>query len=302
MIISCPHCKWDEKDSLINNKKNQIVRCKKCGHFYTFIEEESASSELYSSEAYKLDDQRKSIFFKIQRWEYKDMLGKVLTLIKKRDDNLSILDFGSGKGHLLSFARQLGFETFGIETATERASFAIEKYKLTISNDYYTGEGMIMDRNYDVITLIHVLEHLSEPELIITGLFDSNLKENGIMVVEVPNISSWQAKIGGAHWLHLDIPRHINHYSVEYLSNFLTKVNGVMLKKETLSFHLGFIGMLQSLMSLFGYKNSLIVDLKFNKNAKLMLSVFLLILPAFFLELVASIFGKGGIIRIYIKK
>jgi 2-polyprenyl-3-methyl-5-hydroxy-6-metoxy-1,4-benzoquinol methylase len=302
MVIWCPHCKSNEKESIIINEKNEIAKCKKCGHFYTFIEEEISSNELYSSEAYKLDDQRQSVFFKIQQWEYKNMLKKVLTLIKNQNNNLSILDFGSGKGHLLFFAGQLGFETFGIETAKERASFAIEKYKLTISNDYYTGEGMIMGRNYDVITLIHVLEHLSEPELIIAGLFDSNLKENGIMVVEVPNISSWQAKIGGAQWLHLDLPRHINHYSVEYLSSFLKKINGVVLKKETLSFHLGFIGMLQSLMSLFGYKNSLIVDLKFNKNAKLMLSVFLLILPAFFLELVASIFGKGGIIRIYIKK
>ena len=307
MNIYCPHCQINTNHVIFPYKKenNQfdIVKCENCGHLYTWIDEEIDVEDLYSTEAYKLDDQRNSIFFKIQKYEYVKMLKKALSFIKKQDDtSLSILDFGSGKGHLLYFAQQLGFKPFGVETADERAAFAKEKYNLPIVTEYYPGSGKIGDGNFDVITLIHVLEHLPEPELIIGGLFNDNLNKNGILVIEVPNISSWQSKIGGAQWLHLDLPRHINHYSPKYLSGFLKSLNGEILKKETLSFHHGIIGMLQSLMSLFGYKKSLIVDLKFNRSAKLIISVLLLVLPAFLLEITASIFGKGGMIRMYLKK
>ncbi len=307
MNTCCPACKEDVHDIVFPYKKNNgrfdIVRCRNCGHLYTWIDQDVDFEELYSSEAYKLDDQTNSIFFKIQKYEYVKMLKRVLAMINKpKDTNLSILDFGSGKGHLLYFAQQLGFNSFGVETAPERAAVAKEKYGFNISTDFYTGKGKIGNLNYDAITLIHVLEHLPDPELIVKGLLNDNLKENGILVIEVPNIDSWQSKIGKGEWLHLDMPRHINHYNYKNLADFLKRLNGKILKKETLSFHHGIIGMLQSLMSIFGYKKSLIVDLKFNRNAKLMAAVFLLIFPAFVLEIIASMVGKGGVIRIYTKR
>ncbi len=221
---------------------------------------------------------------------------------RKIENEINILDFGSGKGHFLYFARKLGFKTYGVETAVERATFAKEKYNLEVSSEYYRGKGKIYNREFDAISLIHVLEHLNEPEELIKGLFNDTLKEKGVLVLEVPNFYSWQSRIGGKHWLHLDIHRHLNHYSIKYLSDFVKKLNGQILKKEFLSFHHGIIGMLQSLMSLFGYKNSLIVDLKFNRSSKIIIPVLILIFPALLLELLASFLGKGGIIRLYVKK
>jgi hypothetical protein len=39
------------------------------------------------------------------------------------------------------------------------------------------------------------------------------LKPNGRVVLQVPNIESWQYRLFGAKWYGLDIPRHVVDYS-----------------------------------------------------------------------------------------
>ena len=39
------------------------------------------------------------------------------------------------------------------------------------------------------------------------------LSPSGVLVVAVPNARSPQARVFGANWLHLDVPRHLWHFS-----------------------------------------------------------------------------------------
>jgi 2-polyprenyl-3-methyl-5-hydroxy-6-metoxy-1,4-benzoquinol methylase len=305
---SCPHCERKERETIYSiaffNKPIAIVQCLKCHHVYTWYDVEIAEKDLYKMQAYTMDDQTQSIFFKIQQFEYRQVLKKIIKLLPGSDlsDNNLLLDFGCGKGHFPFFANQIGFKSVGIETAPERAAFAREKYNLKITTDFYNGLGKIHENCYDVITMFHVAEHLPQPEVIVKGLMEFNLKTSGIMVIEVPNFHSLQSKIGKKRWLHLDVPRHLNHYSPQFLRSFFIKNGFKVLKQETFSWHVGIIGMLQALMSIFGYKNSLVEDLKFNRTFKLVITVCLLIIPAVVLEFISSMFGKGGMIRLYIRK
>ena len=76
------------------------------------------------------------------------------------------------------------------------------------------------DNAFDLVILWHALEHLPDPSgalCAIRGL----LRDGGRLVVAVPNLASWQARLLKARWFHLDVPRHLWHFTPETLEHLL---------------------------------------------------------------------------------
>ena len=75
--------------------------------------------------------------------------------------------------------------------------------------------------SFDLITLWHVMEHLPNIRQywqVISRL----LKPDGILIIALPNSSSWDAKHYGSYWAAWDVPRHIWHFTpklIEKLGN-----------------------------------------------------------------------------------
>ncbi|HYK77876.1 MAG TPA: class I SAM-dependent methyltransferase [Daejeonella sp.] len=292
----CPVCHSGSSSTFYTFEEGYLVEnCEDCAHYYSkFSETDSAKLYGEEDEVYRVVDNRKSAYSKIIEYEY----AKVLKQIRKQyPPGSGILDFGSGKGVFLNLAAKFGYRAVGIETAAERARFAREKYGATVIQSEYSG-GKIEGRQFDVITLFHVLEHLHRPKEILSSLIQDNLKDNGLLIVEVPNLYSWQAAIAKNRWMHLDIPRHISHFTPEKLQDLSRDLNLKIIRNEYLSFHLGILGMCQSLLSLFGYEQKIIKNLK-QYDFKLMILLIFILPLAFVMELVAAAFKKGGIIRIY---
>lgn len=47
------------------------------------------------------------------------------------------------------------------------------------------------------------------------------LAPGGVLLVGVPNHASWQARLAGARWYHLDLPRHRTHFTAAGLAALL---------------------------------------------------------------------------------
>ncbi|MCX5679174.1 MAG: hypothetical protein NTZ95_00625, partial [Candidatus Omnitrophica bacterium] len=60
------------------------------------------------------------------------------------------------------------------------------------------------------------------PELYIDRIRDI-LKEEGKLIIEVPNFDSWTKRITGKYWLGLDIDYHIYFFTPESISRLLEK-------------------------------------------------------------------------------
>jgi hypothetical protein len=67
------------------------------------------------------------------------------------------------------------------------------------------------------------------------------------------------------------------------------------------SFHLGVLGMLDTLLKLAGYRKNIIFELKNRKSAGLLISIALILPLAMLLEALAAGMGRGGITRMYLK-
>lgn len=75
-------------------------------------------------------------------------------------------------------------------------------------------------RLFDVIILFHVLEHLNAPMELLSRCARP-LRRGGTLIIAVPNARSWQARLFGPMWFHLDVPRHLYHFSLGSLSHTL---------------------------------------------------------------------------------
>ncbi|ERM81311.1 hypothetical protein P872_10530 [Rhodonellum psychrophilum GCM71 = DSM 17998] len=295
--IKCPVCNAPAKNS---PPELALVPCHQCGLTWTFIEKAIDAEALYEDEVYAVVDNRKSIFEKIIFGEAKKVIATVSTLLG-HEKKTKVLDFGSGKGQFLVQAKLSGWETLGIETSPSRAAFAQEKYGLEIQTGFYQG-GKINTGEFDLITLFHVLEHLPEPVALLHELTNKNLSKSGVLVIEVPNYGSWQSRIAAKDWMHLDIPRHLSHWTADQLKNQMKTIGFIPVKQQGFSIHLGVLGMLRAILGKFGYRGNIIFDLK-NRRKPLLLASILVTLPlAFVLESLSTLFQKGGVLRIYFRK
>jgi 2-polyprenyl-3-methyl-5-hydroxy-6-metoxy-1,4-benzoquinol methylase len=279
----------------------EIMVCGRCGNIYTYWDNEINLQEYYDARDYTVRDTTKSVFYRIQEFEYRKVLNRIRKLSGKEPKTL--LDFGAGKGVFLHISKESGFDVKGVETSLPRANFGREQYGLTINTNEFV-HGRIFDHKFDVITSIHVFEHIPESLTLMKELVAGNLEDNGICMFEVPNFTSWQSKWAKSTWMHLDVPRHINHFTPEKFMSYLEDSGLKIARTSYFSWHMGIIGMLQSVMHFFGYNGFLIGDIKQIKSKRWLILPVLVLLPfAIMLEAVAAMFDRGGVIRCYgIKK
>ncbi|WP_296705935.1 class I SAM-dependent methyltransferase [Algoriphagus sp.] len=294
--IACPVCKVEPTES---REEYSIIKCVNCKTSWTFIPNELDVDALYEDEVYAVVDNRESIFEKVIFKEAKGVLNRAKALLDKSQNK--VLDFGCGKGQFLAEAKRSGLIGIGIETAKDRAKFAEDKYQVEVIQEFYES-GQVAGGEFDLICLNHVFEHLPEPISLVKELLHSNLAKGGLLYIEVPRADSWQAKIAGKNWIHWDIPKHLTHWNESRLLNQFESLGYIKVGEKPFSIHLGVLGMLQSLFSLFGYRKHLILSLKKKKTIGLMLGVGLLTPFAFLFESFAALFSKSGVIGIYLRK
>lgn len=300
-ITSCPLCGNKEGEDVYEvSWQDEIIKLRKCltcGHHFSFIDENIVNVELYKGGAYKVVDNRGSIFERIIESESRKIVAQIERLGR---GNAQLLDFGCGKGIFLHSAESAGFDVFGVETAIERASFAKKQYGIEQLESLEYVRGQIFSDRMSVITMLHVLEHLPKPKGLLRNLIKDNLKEDGIFVLEVPNWDSWQRHIAGRNWMQIDIPRHVSHFDRDTLCGLLSELGLRMIKEEQFSLHLGVLGMVDALLrrTIETENSSIIARLK-GRDPKTLVLVGLVLPFAFILERIAAGFHRGGIIRLY---
>lgn len=137
----------------------------------------------------------------------------------------SILDTGSGRGHFMAHAASRGYRVQGIEISPIAALYSEKTYGLkpyVLNLDHSTWH---IEDTFDLITMWHVLEHLSDPITVLKKLGNC-LKPHGRLIVEVPNINSIKFRLARPQqkWVGGNHPRHhrffFSHHS---LKNMLLK-------------------------------------------------------------------------------
>jgi SAM-dependent methyltransferase len=134
---------------------------------------------------------------------------------------MRVLDIGCGSGLFLRelLAGGRGLKAIGLDNSSQAAAIAWKRHGIrVITADL--ARAPFSEASFDLITMFHVLEHLSEPAAYLT-MARRLLAPGGKLVVQTPNLDCWQYRIFGARWSGLDVPRHLYDFRTEDLLRLL---------------------------------------------------------------------------------
>jgi SAM-dependent methyltransferase len=266
----------------------KIIECHTCGISQTLPLPDFSDLIQYYPHIYYPTGSASEMYYKnhIERFQV-DKLKKIQTYSQTG----RLLDIGCGVGHFIRTALSQGYAAEGIEFSEVAAAAGREQWDLQIvSGDFLSSQ--FVPESFDIITLWQVLEHLRQPREVLLKI-RSLLKPGGLLVIAVPNFASIQAKIFRDRWYHLDIPRHLFHYSPESLVKILDTCNFHVDKIDHHSPEHNYAGILGSLMRLSPPGESFIHKL-IRKT-----------LATFFARILATLetsTGRGGTFTVFARK
>ena len=116
-----------------------------------------------------------------------------------------VLEIGCGLGDFLALAGSEGANVLGVEMDGLYADFAERERGLRVIRHHI--ERQSFDRQFDVIAMFHVLEHLEDPAALLATI-RSLLAPGGRLLIEVPNLMGpWKVPPG-------------EFFRIEHLFNF----------------------------------------------------------------------------------
>ena len=122
-----------------------------------------------------------------------------------------MLDIGAGAGRLLRMIRRLSakrLELFANEIEFDRPT----RQRLEadgISMIEGPIEQATLTHRFDVITGIHVIEHVLDPRAVFAWIA-AHLVPGGVLYFETPDASAFCGRLFGSRWGMTHFPRHIN--------------------------------------------------------------------------------------------
>ena len=132
-----------------------------------------------------------------------------------------LLDIGCGNGAFLLRVKSAGWDVSGIDLDEQVVKSGLEK-----GLEIQLGDITVLKSKaafYDVITLSHVIEHVSDPASLLKHCFRL-LKPDGSLWLETPNINSTGHVLYGKHWRGLEIPRHLVVFTMDSLKKLLIEL------------------------------------------------------------------------------
>ena len=251
-IDTCPLCGGHSlkhamtcTDHYASGEQFEVVRCVSCG--FLFTQNAPVEAEIgryydtpdYISHSNTQKGMMNRIYHRVRQW----MLVRKAALVKRisKMEKGSLLDYGTGTGYFAHTMQECGWKVEAIEKNEKARAFAKETFNLEVKAE----EALLRyaDHSFDVITLWHVMEHLEHLNEMWQTLHRL-IKERGVLIVAVPNPTSYDAEKYREWWAAYDVPRHLWHFSPAAIQQFGTKHGFVLEEHRPMPFDAFYVSML----------------------------------------------------------
>lgn len=251
ILNNCPCCKGSAfnefikcKDFTVSGEIFTIVNCTSCGFKFTNPRPENAViGNYYKAESYiSHSDTKQGLVSKLYHLVRNYTLKKKLSLVSKYVSRGTIIDFGCGTGMFLKTCLADGWKVFGMEPDADARQVAARNNIKAFSGirDLKSALG---DTKADAITLWHVLEHIGDLDEALS-FFNSSLNDQGVLIIAVPNYTSYDANYYKAFWAAYDVPRHLYHFEINSISRLMKGYGFSLIHTHPMKFDSFYVSML----------------------------------------------------------
>jgi len=247
-IFWCETLDWEYRTT---DKSFTYMKCPSCMTLFIRQVPQGHLSAIYPpGKYYSFSNTAEKLLFRLKdrldSWFYKSILKKI------EHPTLSVLDIGGGTGGTLDVLKKADkrisyTEIVDIDEGAASAAKA-KGYSYSVS----TIEQWTTQKQFDVILLLNLVEHLANP-LSVLQKAGEMLLPGGKIIVKTPNMDSLDAKLFKNHyWGGLHCPRHWVIFSDH---SFRQMVRRTDLTIEKMMFTQGAPFWTYSVLQLFGKKN-----------------------------------------------
>jgi len=182
---NCPLCKSSEIELFHSDRRTEFFKCEDCG--LVFVPEKYYLSGEDEMSRYNLHENTHD------NQGYLNFLNRIIDLIS----SLAIkgsrgLDFGSGPVPVLA------------------ELLAVKGYNISVYDIYYAPDRSVLNKKYDFITIVEVLEHLKDPEKELRKLWGC-LSPGGVIGIMTKFLPEKKGEFYS--WNYKNDPTHICFYS-----------------------------------------------------------------------------------------
>lgn len=214
-VLHCPICSCSNVHYFTALKMYRYYTCRNCKTLFTNPSiTQKKLTEYYQQNFHYVDGL-------LNEHIIRKRARKILqNIINKKGVHISLCDVGSGYGFFLDCAQRSLDHVYGVEPSRVLAKSSIDTFNIPVfigtSSEYMRSRNF---RKFDVVTSIHVIEHVANPKNHIRELFRL-LKPDGLLYVETPNLDSYLFHAENKNYTFLLAPEHpwiFSHYSFRYL-------------------------------------------------------------------------------------
>jgi SAM-dependent methyltransferase len=191
-----------------------LVRCRQCS--LLFVNPRIPAAAMLAGYAEGADPQ----YVSQMRPRVRTFAGALSHINRLKPAKGHLLDVGTAAGAFLRAARDDGWEAMGIEPNRWLADWGRNAYGVPIQVGSI-DDLSLPDGHFDVVTLWDVIEHTPDP-LHVLRRTRQLLKQDGLLIVNFPDIGSWIARAMGRSWPFLSSV-HLYYFTRETMQATLRK-------------------------------------------------------------------------------
>lgn len=277
IYTQCPSCNKNQIafvfkaiDYTVSKKSFEIWECESCTlRFTQNAPSEELIGDYYKDESYiSHTNEKKGVINKLYHLVRKFTLQSKRKLINHFVNHAEnrILDIGAGTGYFLNEMKLNGWEVSGIEPSEDARKMAFQQHKINLKNsdELFT----IHPNSLNIVTMWHVFEHVLKSKDYLNAIHKI-LKQEGLLIIAVPNYTSTDAEVYKNNWAAYDVPRHVFHFSPTSLIQLASECGFKVKDLKPMWFDSFYVSMLSEKnknnnLSIIGFVKALLVGIYSN--------------------------------------
>lgn len=213
--------KFDAREFILRRKVYAHARCSACSHMFVHPPPNEAELEEFYAEAWPhlretyplAEGQSPEAVAETVNEIYKIELLRSLGILEQAG---AVLDIGFGNGGFLLAMHRQGWRGVGLEF-TEKVDLVFDPAGRFEVRFGAQALQQLEAESYDLITMWHVIEHLTDPVGVLE-LARRALRPGGRIVIAVPNAAGLNSRLFKSQWYAIMPPWHLQQFTPRSLA------------------------------------------------------------------------------------